>query len=81
MSFSLGRSTIESMAAADNVQGFDVTSAGTQHALSSTLVPARVQKITIDKPSVNIMSSSGSRLTGTFDGDANLYSIGASYKF
>ncbi|MEO6227780.1 MAG: outer membrane protein transport protein [Thermomonas sp.] len=51
------------------------------HASEHISIDAAYQKITIDKPSVNIMSSSGSRLTGTFDGDANLYSIGASYKF
>jgi long-chain fatty acid transport protein len=44
-------------------------------------VDAGYQKITIKNSTVNIMSSSGSRLTGTFTGDANLYSIGASYKF
>ncbi len=67
MSFSLGRSTIESMAAADNVQGFDVTSAGTQHALSSTLVPARVQKITIDKT-----RRDGGAPTGSDDDDSTV---------
>lgn len=44
-------------------------------------IDAAFQKITIDNPTVNIMSSSGSRLTGTFDGSANLYSIGGSYRF
>ncbi|MGV8923812.1 MAG: OmpP1/FadL family transporter [Thermomonas sp.] len=44
-------------------------------------IDAAYQKITIDTPSVNIMSSSGSRLAGTFSGDANLFSVGASYKF
>ena len=51
------------------------------HASEHISIDAAYQKITIDKPSVNILSSSGSRLTGTFDGSANLYSIGASYKF
>ncbi len=44
-------------------------------------IDAAYQKITIDEPSVNIMSSSGSRLTGSFDGSANLFSVGASYRF
>ena len=51
------------------------------HASEHISIDAAYQKITIKKPSVNIMSSSGSLLTGTFSGDANLYSIGASYKF
>ncbi len=51
------------------------------HASEHISIDAAYQKITIDKPSVNILSSSGSRLAGTFSGDANLYSIGASYKF
>jgi len=51
------------------------------HASEHISIDAAYQKINIDSPSVNIMSSSGSRLTGTFDGSANLYSIGASYKF
>ncbi|MFS8136642.1 MAG: OmpP1/FadL family transporter [Thermomonas sp.] len=51
------------------------------HASEHISIDAGYQKITIKKPSVNIMSSSGSVLTGTFSGDANLYSVGASYKF
>jgi long-chain fatty acid transport protein len=51
------------------------------HASEHMSIDAAYQKITIDNPSVNILSSSGSRLTGTFDGSANLYSIGARYKF
>ncbi|MDI1252759.1 outer membrane protein transport protein [Thermomonas sp.] len=51
------------------------------HASEHISIDAAYQKITIDKPNVNILSSSGSRLTGSFDGSANLYSVGASYKF
>ena len=39
------------------------------------------QKITISKPSINAHSSSGSLLSGSFTGDANLFSVGASYAF
>ena len=51
------------------------------HMSENLSIDAAYQKITIKKPSVNIVSSSGSRLTGTFGGDANLFSVGASYKF
>ena len=51
------------------------------HASEHISIDAGYQKITIKKPSVNVTSSSGSRLAGTFSGDANLYSVGASYKF
>ena len=51
------------------------------HASEHISIDAAYQKITIDTPSVNVLSSSGSRLTGTFDGSANLFSVGASYKF
>ncbi|MEO5963099.1 MAG: outer membrane protein transport protein [Thermomonas sp.] len=51
------------------------------HASEHISIDAAYQKITIDKPTVNIMSSSGSRLTGIFDGSANLFSVGASYSF
>lgn len=51
------------------------------HASERISIDAAYQKITIDEPSVNIVSSSGSRLTGSFDGSANLFSVGASYSF
>lgn len=51
------------------------------HASEHISIDAAYQKINIDKPSINALSSSGSRLSGTFTGDANLYSVGASYKF
>ncbi len=42
---------------------------------------AAYQRITIDDPTVNVLSSSGSRLTGSFDGSANLFAVGVNYKF
>jgi long-chain fatty acid transport protein len=51
------------------------------HASEHISIDAAYQKITIDNPTVHIMSSSGSVLTGTFNGSANLYSVGASYNF
>lgn len=51
------------------------------HASEHVSIDAAYQKITIDSPSVNIMSSSGSRLAGSFDGSANLFSVGGSYRF
>ena len=53
----------------------------TWNASEHMAINAAYQKITIDNPTVNILSSSGSRLTGTFDGSANLFSVGASYSF
>ena len=44
-------------------------------------IDAAYQKITIKKPSINAVSSSGSRLNGSFTGDADLFSVGASFKF
>ncbi|MEO6517981.1 MAG: outer membrane protein transport protein [Pseudoxanthomonas sp.] len=35
----------------------------------------------VDKPEVDILSSSGSRLVGDFDGGADLYGISAQYRF
>ncbi len=51
------------------------------HASEHISIDAAYQRITIDTPTVSALSSSGSRLTGSFDGSANLYSIGGSYKF
>lgn len=51
------------------------------HASEHISIDAAYQKITIDKPTVGITSSSGSRLSGSFDGSANLFSVGGSYKF
>lgn len=40
---------------------------------------ARIQLV--DDPQVNLLSSSGSRIVGTYDGGADLYGISAQYKF
>lgn len=42
---------------------------------------AAYQRITIDDPTVDVLSSSGSRLTGSFDGSANLFALGVNYRF
>jgi long-chain fatty acid transport protein len=44
-------------------------------------VDAAYTRIEIDDPTVNVVSSSQSRLTGAFDGYANLFGIGAQLKF
>lgn len=44
-------------------------------------VDAAYTRIEIDNPRVNVLSSSQSRLTGEFDGYANLFGIGAQLKF
>lgn len=44
-------------------------------------VDAAYQRITIDDPTVNILSSSGSRLTGVYEGSANLFAVGVNYTF
>ncbi len=51
------------------------------HASEHVSIDAAYQKITISKPSINAHSSSGSVLSGSFAGDANLFSVGASYNF
>lgn len=53
----------------------------TWHANEHLSINAAYQKITIDTPTVNALSSSGSRLTGSFDGSANLLAVGFSYGF
>jgi len=42
---------------------------------------AAYQRIEIDTPTVNITSSSGSRLFGAYDGYANLYGVSMQYRF
>ncbi|QSX79004.1 OmpP1/FadL family transporter [Agrilutibacter solisilvae] len=42
---------------------------------------AAYQRIEIDSSEVNIPSSSGSRLVGAFDGNANLFGVSAQYRF
>jgi long-chain fatty acid transport protein len=44
-------------------------------------VDAAYQRIEIDDPKVDVFSSSGSRLTGDFDGYANLFGVAAQYRF
>jgi len=53
----------------------------TWHATESFSVDAAFQRITIDDPTVNVTSSSGSHLTGAFDGHANLFGLSAQYRF
>lgn len=42
---------------------------------------AGYMRITFDTPTVHALSSSNSLLTGSFDGNANLFTVGAQYKF
>ena len=42
---------------------------------------ARYSCASIDTPAIDHVSSSGSRLTGSFDGHANLFGVAAQYKF
>ena len=44
-------------------------------------VDAAYQHITIDDPTVNNVSDTGSTLSGSFDGSANLFGISAQYRF
>jgi long-chain fatty acid transport protein len=44
-------------------------------------VDAAYQRINIKDPTVNVVSSSGSLLTGKFDGHADLYGISGQYRF
>ena len=53
----------------------------TWRATDAFSVDAAFQHITIDSPTVNVVSSSGSRLTGQFDGHANLFGLSAQYRF
>jgi long-chain fatty acid transport protein len=53
----------------------------TWRATDAFSVDAAFQHITIDSPTVNVVSSSSSRLTGEFDGHANLFGLSAQYRF
>ncbi len=53
----------------------------TWHVSDAFSVDAAYQRITIDNPSINVVSSSGSRLTGTFSGHADLVGVSAQYRF
>lgn len=44
-------------------------------------VDAAYQRIMIDSPSINVLSSSSSRLTGKFSGHADLVGVSAQYRF
>ena len=53
----------------------------TWHATEALSIDAAYQRITIDNPTVDVVSSSGSRLTGSFDGHADLFGVAAQYRF
>jgi len=53
----------------------------TWHATEALSIDAAYQRITIDNPTVDVVSSSGSRLTGSFDGHADLFGLAARYRF
>ena len=53
----------------------------TWRATDAFSVDAAWQRINIDSPGINVVSSSGSRLTGDFAGHANLFGIAAQYRF
>ena len=44
-------------------------------------IDAAFQRINIDTPTVDILTSSGSSLTGDFDGHANLFGLSMQYRF
>ena len=44
-------------------------------------VDAAFQRIEVDSPKIDVVSSSGSRLTGTAEGHANLFGLAAQFKF
>lgn len=44
-------------------------------------IDAAYQRINIDTPKINVVSSSSSRLRGQFNGHANLFGIAAQYRF
>ncbi|MDB6164264.1 MAG: hypothetical protein JWL98_1696 [Xanthomonadaceae bacterium] len=53
----------------------------TWHASDALSIDAAFQRISIDSPTVNVTSSSGSHLVGQFDGHANLFGVAAQYRF
>jgi long-chain fatty acid transport protein len=53
----------------------------TWRATDAFSVDAAWQRINIDSPSINVVSSSASRLVGSFDGHANLFGLSAQYRF
>jgi long-chain fatty acid transport protein len=53
----------------------------TWHASDAFSIDAAFQRITIDTPTIDVLSSSSSRLTGEFSGHANLFGVAAQYRF
>lgn len=53
----------------------------TWRASEALSVDAAFMRIQIDTPQIDHISSSASRLTGSFDGHANLFGVAAQYKF
>jgi long-chain fatty acid transport protein len=53
----------------------------TWRATDAFSIDAAFQRITIDSPTVDVVSSSGSRLVGDFSGHANLFGLAARYRF
>ena len=53
----------------------------TWRASEALSVDAAFMRIAIDTPTIDHISSSGSRLTGSFDGHANRFGVAAQYKF
>jgi long-chain fatty acid transport protein len=53
----------------------------TWHASDAMSVDAAYQRINIDDPTVNVVSSSGSRLTGEYSGHADLFGVALQYRF
>jgi long-chain fatty acid transport protein len=53
----------------------------TWHVSEAFSIDAAFQRITIDTPKIDIVSSSGSHLAGEFDGHANLFGLSAQYRF
>ena len=53
----------------------------TWHVSDAFSIDGAFQRISISSPSIDVRSSSGSRLVGSFDGHANLFGIAAQYRF
>ena len=53
----------------------------TWHASDALSIDAAFQRIDISDPTVDIITSSGSSLTGKYDGHANLFGLAAQYRF
>lgn len=53
----------------------------TWHATDALSIDGAFQRISISSPDINVVSSSGSHLVGSYDGHANLFGISAQYRF